>query len=191
MKLSFKTAVCAAAIFSLGVAAFAAETKVGKVTALTLDPETDKTTVTVTLGTLQLPSHREVNGRSKVEIVALGEDKTQFVLDEVEIALFSMDKSEPKEEPPKEAPADEANGQEENAAEPEKPAGQPPRKARNAKEEGDFRPRIDLGTVVQLTFAEDGETVESVELVPDFPLQRNMKMPNGRSMELRPMWGIR
>jgi len=174
------------AISLLGFAAFAdepetkkeIELKPGKITAMSLDTTTNKMTVTVTLGTLNLPDKaemekgpkgkmdkKETNGPEKgekpemPEIITLGSETVTFELDEnVKIQPFDMRRL--AKELDKET-SDEKAG-------PEGREG--PKMGREGKgpEMPSLKQQLSVGGLVNLVTGEDGK-VSALELANPLP----------------------
>lgn len=182
-----RTKVMTGAMSLLMVAGFAQATKVGKITAITLDTETNQSSVTVTLGELQLPQQDAKTG--KLEIVALGSETVSFVLsDELTLEQYNPFRgTQPAEasaaDDGQTASADDAAVAEEatdadnsdvateNAATRQRsrrsPAADGTRQPPMSKET--LRNKVALGRTVQLVYAEDGTTVQCVQFVADLP----------------------
>ncbi|MCR5723498.1 MAG: hypothetical protein K6G80_00255 [Treponema sp.] len=151
-KFCGKTA--AVTVFFLTAVCGHAETKAGKVTSLNLDPQTNQTTVTVTLGELQLPERgqrKEKKSDDKErDIVTLGTETVSFTLDDsVSVELFRPEPS--KAEPSK-------NDEDERG----RNTRHHPKMAFDLPDS-----TVSLGAVVQLVYADDGKTVETVQVLPD------------------------
>ena len=175
-----KLSAVSLALLCTAAAGFAQTTKVGKITAITLDTETNQTSVTVTLGELQLPLKDEKTG--KLEIIALGSDTVTFAVDE-NLAIEPYNPFRGEQAQDADTEADDAEAAEADGAAPDDAAaenGRPrhrPNESR-ADRNKDRRPqagaglmqsKLALGRMVQLVYAEDGSTVQTVQLVPDAP----------------------
>lgn len=165
--------VCGGAMLLVATLGFA-ETKAGKITSLSLDPATNETTVTVTLGTLNLPERGERKNKDakaekqeKPEIVTLGSETVTFVLDKnVAIEPFIPNDAENREARPHGRPARPENHE------------LPPMMQERLAE------MLDLGSVVQLSYADDGKTVQTVQVLPD------MRLPRMGKGEMMPPMGM-
>ena len=165
-----RIAVAGTALIVTAACGFA-ETKAGKITALSLDTQTNKKTVTVTLGDLHLPEAPEHPGRArpgreeheKQELITLGSETVTFVLDDsIAIEPFRPDAQDEKE---RRLPSPMQERQE----------------RREAFMEERLEEQLSLGSLVQLVYADDGTTVQSLQLLPDMT-GRGMPMAGGRSM---------
>lgn len=153
--------------------------KTGKVTALTLDEATKTTTVTVTFGDLQEPSFpngghpmQKQPAESKADIITLGTETQSFVLSS-DIVVESYQ--------PFFMPCANGKRTEQNHAGERQMAD---RRTKDARQGSMQRPhanpmgangfpfhgemQVGIGNIVQLVFAEDGTTIERIQILPNF-----------------------
>lgn len=166
-----------------------AETKAGKVTGLSLNPETNEKTVTVTLGELHLPKKTK---DERTELFTIGSETVTFTLGkDVTVGLFRPQRQKPEE---KEAAVAEESEDENNlevmddgpeAADEDAPREMPGRRTFGKKLEKRLSEKLELGSLVQLVYSDDGKSVVKVELLPD--MGRRPKVGMGQRMKTRGM----
>ena len=187
---SMRRLLLAGSAFFLALSCGFAETKAGKVTGLSLNPETNEKTVTVTLGELQLP--KKSDGK-KTEIFTIGSETVTFTLgkdvsvglyrprrqkqDETDVAVAEESEDENNLQAPEEGPEPAVD---------EEPRGMPGRPFAGRKLEKRLAEKLELGSLVQLVYSDDGKSVVKVELLPDRSSRQKVGMGHMQPMGMRP-----